>query len=68
MLSNHPELPDKKPTKGEITTPTDRREIIRADIENRLRKICANFSDEDFRDLVDLMTDRKLKSERIKLS
>jgi hypothetical protein len=65
-MNAQPEIPDKKPRSTE--PPTDRRAIIRADIENRLRKICANFSEEDFRDLVDLMTDRKLKSERIKLS
>jgi hypothetical protein len=65
-MNAQPEIPDKKP--GSTEPPTDRRAVIRADIENRLRKVCAHFSEEDFRDLVDLMTDRKLKSERIKLS
>lgn len=50
------------PFSGEF--PGDRRSVIRADIERRLRKICSNFSDEEFRVLVDQMTERKLKSER----
>ena len=65
LMNPPPEVPDNTPSKG---IPVDRRSIVRADIESRLRNICANFSDEDFRDLVNLMTDRKLKSERIKLS
>jgi hypothetical protein len=65
-MNAQPEIPDKRP--GSIEPSADRRAVVRADIENRLRKICANFSEEDFRDLVDLMTDRKLRSERIKLS
>ena len=68
MLINHSKNPGKTSSKSLTPDPSDRREVIRSDIENRLRKICANFSDEDFRDLVNLMTDRKLKSERIKLS
>ena len=65
LMNPPPEVPDNTPSKG---IPVDRRSIVSADIESRLRNICANFSDEDFRDLVDLMTDRKLKSERIKLT
>jgi hypothetical protein len=46
----------------------ERRSVIRADLEKRLRKVCANLSDEEFRALIDLMTERQLKSERGKIS
>jgi hypothetical protein len=42
----------------------DRRETIRADLERRLGKICANFSEADFRSLVEVMTEQKLRGER----
>jgi hypothetical protein len=45
----------------------DRRETIRADLVTRLEKICANFSDTDFRSLVEAMTEKKMRSERRKL-
>jgi hypothetical protein len=65
-MNPQPEVPDPPQSSGRIEI--DRRAIVRADIERRLKKVCANFSDEDFRELVDLMTDRKLKSERVKAS
>jgi hypothetical protein len=68
MVINQPEVPETPPAPSGAPAQTDRRAIVRDDIERRLRKVCANFSDEDFRELVDLMTDRKLKSERTKLS
>lgn len=68
MVINQPEVPETPPATGGASVPTDRRTIVRADIERRLRKVCANFSDDEFRELVDLMTDRKLKSERAKLA
>ena len=42
----------------------DRREIIRADLVARLEKICASFSDSDFRSLIESMTEQKMRSER----
>jgi hypothetical protein len=42
----------------------DRRETIRADLVKRLGKICANFSESDFRSLVEVMTEQKLRGER----
>jgi hypothetical protein len=47
--------------------PPDRKSMIRTDLEHRLRGICANFSDAEFRALIDVMTERKLKSERLKI-
>lgn len=41
-----------------------RRETIRADLVSRLRKVCANFSEEDFRALVETMIEQKLRGER----
>jgi hypothetical protein len=41
-----------------------RREKIRADLVTRLEKVCANFSDSDFRSLIDSMTDQKMRGER----
>ena len=40
------------------------RDAIRGDISRRLKKICANFSDEDFAALVDGMTDKKIRGDR----
>ncbi|HUQ18994.1 MAG TPA: hypothetical protein VM099_05220 [Gemmatimonadaceae bacterium] len=54
------------PDSGEF--PSDRRKVIRADLELRLRKVCSNFSDEEFHRLIELMTDRKLRSERRNIS
>jgi hypothetical protein len=68
MVTNQPEVPETPQAPSGAPIQTDRRAIVRDDIERRLRKVCANFSDEDFRELVDLMTERKLKSERTKLS
>lgn len=42
----------------------ERRNKVRDDISRRLKNICANFSDKEFSDLVDTMTDRKLKGEQ----
>jgi PHD/YefM family antitoxin component YafN of YafNO toxin-antitoxin module len=41
-----------------------RREVIRNDITRRLRKACAHLSDEDFKRLVERMTEQKLRGER----
>jgi hypothetical protein len=53
---------DVSPNSGEYSS--DRRKAIRADLEQRLKDICSNFSDEEFHKLMELMTDRKLRSER----
>jgi hypothetical protein len=42
----------------------DRRETIRADLARRLGKVCANFSEADFRKLVEVMTEQKMRGER----
>ena len=42
----------------------NRREIIRADLVRRLGKICANLSEADFKKLVEVMTEQKLRGER----
>jgi hypothetical protein len=42
----------------------DRKEVIRADVSNRLRSVCSNFSDADFANLVDTIAERKLREER----
>ncbi len=42
----------------------NRRETIRADLVSRLRKVCANFSEDDFRTLVEVMTEQKMRGER----
>jgi hypothetical protein len=57
---------DFSPSSGEF--PSDRRKAIRADLERRLRKICAHFPEEDFQALLDTMTERKLRSERGKIN
>ena len=41
-----------------------RRETMRADLAKRLRKVCANFSEEEFRELVDGMIEQQLRGER----
>jgi hypothetical protein len=41
-----------------------RREAIRVDLVTRLRRICANLSEEEFNKLVDAMIEQKLRSER----
>ncbi|HKR09578.1 MAG TPA: hypothetical protein VJS39_10340 [Gemmatimonadaceae bacterium] len=41
-----------------------RRVTIRADISRRLRRICPHYSEEEFSDLVDSMTQRQLDGER----
>jgi len=41
-----------------------RRAEIRNDISERLRKACAHLSDEEFRALVEQMTERQLEGER----
>jgi hypothetical protein len=48
----------------EDTYQANRREMIRADLVTRLRKVCANFSEDDFRSLVETMIEQKLRSER----
>jgi hypothetical protein len=42
----------------------ERRNKVRDDISRRLEKVCANFSDAEFSDLIETMTDRKLKGEQ----
>jgi hypothetical protein len=42
----------------------ERRQTIRDDLTRRLRSVCENFSDDDFRALVETMTDRKLRGEQ----
>ncbi len=42
----------------------NRRETIRADLVSRLRKVCAGFSDDDFRSLIERMVEQKLRGER----
>jgi hypothetical protein len=41
-----------------------RKEAIRVDLVARLRRICANLSEEEFNKLVDAMTEQKLRGER----
>ena len=41
-----------------------RRETIRADLVSRLGKICANFPEADFRRLIEVMTEQKMRGER----
>jgi len=43
---------------------THRREVIRADLVTRLGKICANLSEADFKKLIEVMTEQKLRGER----
>ena len=52
------------PSVDEDTYQANRREMIRADLVTRLRKVCANFSEDDFRSLVETMIEQKLRSER----
>jgi len=48
----------------EDTYQATRREMIRTDLVSRLRKVCANLSEDDFRTLVERMIEQKLRSER----
>jgi hypothetical protein len=41
-----------------------RRERVRADIALRIERVCAHLSEKDLGELVDLMTDCQLRSER----
>jgi len=41
-----------------------RKVAIRADISRRLRRICPHYTDEEFSDLVDSMTQRQIEGER----
>ena len=41
-----------------------RREKVRADISRRLQPVCSHLSEREFSMLVNLMTERQLKSER----
>ena len=41
-----------------------RKDVIREDLARRLKNICANFPEDDFRALIDEMAERKLKGER----
>jgi len=43
---------------------THRREVIRADLVTRLGKICANLPEADFQQLIEVMTEQKLRGER----
>ncbi len=56
---------------GRVTSSDDaflhtRREIIRDDIAKRLRNVCSHLSEADFKKLVDVMAEQKLKGERIR--
>lgn len=42
---------------------SSRREIIRRDIARRLRRVCCEYSDDEFLGLVELMTDNQLRGE-----
>jgi hypothetical protein len=50
--------------KGDDPFLSARKEIIRDDIARRLRHICSHLSEADFKQLVDSMTEQKLKGER----
>ena len=41
-----------------------RKDAIRADISRRLKKICSNFSPDDFDALVDRMAEKKIRGDR----
>lgn len=41
-----------------------RRDRIRDDIERRVRRACSHFTEEEFQQLVDEMTDRQIRGER----
>ncbi len=41
----------------------DRRRQIKDDIAHRIRNACSHLSEEDFRQLVEAMTDRQLRGE-----
>ncbi len=43
---------------------SSRKETIRADLARRLKKICSHLSERDFEDLVDVMTENKLRGDR----
>ena len=42
----------------------NRRETIRADLTSRLRNVCSNLSEDDFRTLVEAMIENKMRGER----
>ena len=42
---------------------SERRERIRSDISLRLRRVCPDYSDDEFNRLLDAMTDEQLKGE-----
>jgi hypothetical protein len=48
----------------EVNSLGRRREKVRADIALRIGRVCANFSEKQLAELVDLMTDRQLRGER----
>jgi hypothetical protein len=41
-----------------------RKDAIRADISRRLKKVCSNFSDDEFDHLVDVMAENRIKGDR----
>ncbi len=41
-----------------------RKETVRADIARRLKRICSHLSDAEFSQLVELMTENKMKADR----
>lgn len=43
---------------------SERRAAVRGDISRRLRRICPNYSEEEFSELVESMTQRQLEGER----
>jgi len=45
-------------------THSTRRKAIREDLTRRLREVCSHMSDEDFRQLVEVMAERQLRSEQ----
>jgi hypothetical protein len=42
----------------------ERREAIRREIGNRVKRVCPDYSEEQIIELVDAMTERQLKAER----
>jgi hypothetical protein len=43
---------------------TERRERIRRDVAHRLRRVCGDYSDDEFSSLVDAIADEQLRGER----
>lgn len=52
------------PTAADEAFVAQQKNKIREELTRRLRHVCADFSDDDFRRLIDVMADRKLKADR----